>query len=527
MNQKPGAQMRLPATPTMAEIHQLLTKALENRGTLQEVAWNPLGSLNEYTLVVEANPRGGDAEWRMFTGVGQHAKPLWTYISCDVLLVFNLVTSSCGEMTQALDAVGSELGGQPRNTFYRLDAVKTQDDMTPFRTTVGSETVSIVRASSALTGDLAHVQMPTLLQSILMAKMTGLLKIESESRQADVYFVDGVPVHGVATDTVGEESIYELLTWKEGTFHFEPKATSEAHTIKQNLDALLLQGMQLIDNAAYLRNLGLRPEAHVVKKDENLSERQFEAKISQGAPINLTLQKHFYKSISETETVQDLLEKMRVPRSQWIGLMCNLLRCDLITIEQPRSSKRSVRPQMEPKAIDKRAIQNVMMSLRSPETGMFTYPAFLYFIEQEYFRAYRSASPISVIIFQMRIYSANMDPVREPLPLIALSEATRRISRVKRHVDLLAHYETYDYAMLLPNTKTGGAQIFANRVVKALSTEPLVPGLVDTSNLSLAFGVASIPEDFHDLSLLLSAAEVAKNAAVHGDAPVVLYRDIK
>jgi GGDEF domain-containing protein len=205
--------------------------------------------------------------------------------------------------------------------------------------------------------------------------------------------------------------------------------------------------------------------------------------------------------------------------------MCNLLRCDVITIEQP-SNKRSA-PPLEPKAIDKRAIQNVMMSLRSPETGMFTYPAFLYFIEQEYFRAYRSASPISVIVFQMRIYSANMDPVREPLPLIALSEATRRISRVKRHVDLLAHYETYDYALLLPNTKTGGAQTFANRVVKALTSESLVPGLVDTTNLSLAFGIASIPEDFHDLSLLLTAAEVAKNAAAHAESPIVLYRDIK
>jgi GGDEF domain-containing protein len=506
----------------MADIHHLLTQAMENRGTQHEVSWTPLESLSEYTLIVEANPRGGDAEWRMYTGAAQRTKPLWTYISCDVLLVFNLVTSSCGEMRS--DG-GADASGRTSNTYYRLDAVKTQDDMAPFKTTVGSETMSIVRASSALTGDLAHVQMPTLLQSILMAKMTGLLKIESDNRIADVYFVDGVPVHGAATDTVGEESIFELLTWKEGTFNFKPNSTTDARTIKQNLDALLLQGMQLIDNAAYLRNLGLRPEAHVVMKDKNLSERQFETKISQGAPINLALQKHFYKSIPDCDTVQDLLEKLRIPRSQWISVMCNLLRCDVISIEQP-SNKRSA-PPLEPKAIDKRAIQNVMMSLRSPETGMFTYPAFLYFIEQEYFRAYRSASPISVIVFQMRIYSANMDPVREPLPLIALSEATRRISRVKRHVDLLAHYETYDYALLLPNTKTGGAQTFANRVVKALTSESLVPGLVDTSNLSLAFGIASIPEDFHDLSLLLTAAEVAKNAAAHAESPIVLYRDIK
>ena len=44
-----------------------------------------------------------------------------------------------------------------------------------------------------------------------------------------------------------------------------------------------------------------------------------------------------------------------------------------------------------------------MMSLRRPDSGFFTYPAFLYFLEQEYFRAYRTGSPMSVAIFQMSV----------------------------------------------------------------------------------------------------------------------------
>jgi GGDEF domain-containing protein len=167
-----------------------------------------------------------------------------------------------------------------------------------------------------------------------------------------------------------------------------------------------------------------------------------------------------------------------------------------------------------------------MMSLRRPETGMFTYPAFLYFLEQEYFRGYRSASPISIVVFQMRVRNGASDAIREPLPVAAVSEAVRRISRVKRHVDLLAHYETFDYALLLPNTKTGGAGVFANRVIKALKASALAPG-IDSSNLSLSFGVACIPEDTLDLSLLLSGAEVAQNASQHSNNPVTLYRDVK
>src|SRR5262249_10113449 len=142
-------------------------------------------------------------------------------------------------------------------------------------------------------------------------------------------------------------------------------------------------------------------------------------------------------------------------------------------------------PQLVPfqaKRIDKGLIQNVMMSLRSPETGMFTYASFLYFVEQEYFRAYRSSNPMSIVVFQMRVQGPGHDAPREPLPMAALSSAVRCIARVKRHVDLLAHYETHDYAVLLPNTKGPGAQVFATRVLKALMAEPLVPGSVTPDN---------------------------------------------
>ncbi|HEY9713290.1 MAG TPA: DUF4388 domain-containing protein, partial [Chroococcales cyanobacterium] len=414
---------------------------------------------------------------------------------------------------------GRDGGDLPAAGSSAREAQSVSGSSSPLR-----DTGSQQKVSSALTGDLEHVQMPTLLQSVLMAKMTGKIVMESGKRTAQVWFIDGFPVHAETADAVGEESIFDLLAWKEGNFHFEPGSKTDARTIKQNLDTLLLQGMQLIDNATYLRNAGLRPEATMLRKYKNISEKEFEAMVASGAPLPLDAQKKFYRSIDENRTVQQFLEKLRLPRSQWIPLMCNMLRCDLVSLSSPSSHTKTHK--LEPKSIDKRAIQNVMMSLRRPETGMFTYPAFLYFLEQEYFRGYRSASPISIVVFQIRVRSGNLDPVREPLPLAALGEAVRRISRVKRHVDLMAHYETFDYALLLPNTKTAGAAVFTNRVMKALNSAPLAPG-IDSSNLSLAFGIACIPEDTLDLSLLLSAAEVAKNAAQHSNNPVVLYRDIK
>lgn len=509
----------------MGDIHHLLSRALEDRGHSFEICWTPPGFLHEYVLSVEASPRGGDAQWKMFAGLSQSAKPLWTYISCDVLLVYNLVMSTAGDVNKNLLVKPTDEPLQSNSNIATL----VRRDVTSSQTNPVLDMPGNGRKSQALAGDLSLVQVPTLLQSILMAKMTGVLNVEDPDGKgrSQVFFVDGVPVHCVAAESFGEEGIFELLTWKDGSFHFDAKVTNDVRTIKHGLESLLLQGMTLIDNAAYLRNLGLRPESYLIKNLTELSEAEFEAHCKKGAPVNMQKQKLLYKSITPDETVQQILDKFKWPRSQWVPVMCNLFKTELVSLAPPPQEEPPPIPTLEPKRIDKRLIQNVMMSLRSPETGMFTYPAFLYFLEQEYFRAYRSANPISIVVFQMRVQAADPNAPREPLPTSALSSAVRRISRVKRHVDLLAHYETYDYALLLPNTKTAGAQIFASRVVKALMSEPLVPGSINPENLKIAFGIASIPEDFLELSHVLAGAEVAKNAAMVGPEPVVLYRDIK
>ena len=202
-----------------------------------------------------------------------------------------------------------------------------------------------------------------------------------------------------------------------------------------------------------------------------------------------------------------------------------MITCGLAAFTKPISKRGNTVPLLEPKSVDSAAIQSVIMTLRRGDTGMFNYPAFLYFLEQEYFRGHRSGSPVSVIIFEMRVKAGPQGSIREPLPIGALREAVLRISQAKRHNDLLAHYEAFDYALLCPETKGEGARVFAKRLVTALTKTPLSTG-VDASTLSLSFGAACVPEDFLELGLLLSAAEAAKGQALANEEQVVLYRDL-
>ncbi len=520
---------KMASNPSMADIHHYLSKAIENRGEAVEIFWSSPGSEAKYRLKVQCSTRGSDAEWSMYTQADDNWMPIWTYISCDVLLVYNLVTSSC--QGAAPSPPQFDLHGMGADRISRTDikVLKTADSPAPAEakglSDERADANSRARIRGALNGDLSHVQISTILQSILMAQMTGCLIVKKGEQEAEIYFVAGTPTHAQTENTVGEETLFELLSWKVGQFHFEPDKRSDAITITLGLESLLLQGMQLIDHEAYLANARLKPNSIIAKRHSKLAEAEFEALVGEGAPLPLPLQKRFYKAIDGHSTVEALVNKLHLPRSSWVPIVCNLLRADLLAVSNGKDDRLS--PILEPKTVDRRAIQNVMMSLRRPDTGMFTYPAFLYFLEQEYFRAYRSASPISVVVFQMRTKSKDpSDPVREPLSLEAIGEAVRRISRVKRHVDLLAHYETFDYAMLLPNTKSHGTEIFCNRIIKALMSSPLAPG-IDSGNLSLAFGAACIPDDALDLSMLLSAAEVAKNIAQHNDSPLVSYKDLR
>ena len=94
------------------------------------------------------------------------------------------------------------------------------------------------RTKAILEGELENMQVPTLLQSINMSKMTGRLNISNESSKCDVYFSDGAPQHAEAPENKGDAAIVEILTWEHGQFRFYQGEQSTEKSIKRRLDGL-------------------------------------------------------------------------------------------------------------------------------------------------------------------------------------------------------------------------------------------------------------------------------------------------
>ncbi|MCZ6805394.1 MAG: DUF4388 domain-containing protein [Deltaproteobacteria bacterium] len=106
-------------------------------------------------------------------------------------------------------------------------------------------------AASTMTGSIAEVTLPDLLQLFSASKKTGVLQITTETDVGSIYLDEGM-VQFAAVN--GDESVppekafHRILVWDKGTFDLLPKVDREfPTTIKMRIEGLLMEGMRQLD----------------------------------------------------------------------------------------------------------------------------------------------------------------------------------------------------------------------------------------------------------------------------------------
>ncbi len=513
--------------------------------------------------------KSGNAEWKLF--MGENPKPLFEYTSVDVLLVYNLVVSSISETQQPLQS--EESGKFAKKTDMKTSFVGRPNQLPPAPASLPQppqakftpvpprqqpqadpitenqeEEIEIDQEQTILpgditpppeenalydetrqlprSGDISSIAMPALLQKISQARGTGRLDVRTQNEStATVFIQDGFPVDATAGDVVGDEAMIELLTWQEGSFSFEPRVLRNNHTVYESIESLVAQSKQLAEHSRYLKEAGMTPTSTFFPINTALTQGEFSDKVTLDCPCDMETIARVYCSLNGKQTFEEMVRALFISRIQLTHIVHHLIVQDVIKIVENLTPQSSLT--LAPRAIDNAAIQSIMMSLRRAETGLFIFPAFLYFLEQEYFRSYRSRTSFSVVVFELRQKKiVDGETVLRVLPDKMIMDAVLRISNLKRHVDLIAHYDAYDYALLLPSTRAQGAEVFVNRIIKCLTDSPLA-GEPQANQLAMAFGSSSVPEDFKELGALLGAADLAMQQARAAKRPLVMYRDIK
>jgi response regulator RpfG family c-di-GMP phosphodiesterase len=107
-----------------------------------------------------------------------------------------------------------------------------------------------VRGSRGLSGSLAEMALPELVQVLSQSRKTGNLKIRRAGEAGEIHFQDGDVVNATWGALRGEDAFYAILALKEGDFGMDPGYKPAVRVIHANAESLLLEAMRRLDESS-------------------------------------------------------------------------------------------------------------------------------------------------------------------------------------------------------------------------------------------------------------------------------------
>jgi DNA-binding response OmpR family regulator len=145
------------------------------------------------------------------------------------------------------DPARGRLGGYLRRPLQVDDAVAHVEGVL--------RRVEAARAGgdAELSGSLAQVPLPDLLQILAVNRRTGRLEVSREGERAEIALVEGRVVDAAAGPVGGEKALYRTLAGAGGQFAFVPGRPAGPERIARRIDELVLEGVRQADEVARLR----------------------------------------------------------------------------------------------------------------------------------------------------------------------------------------------------------------------------------------------------------------------------------
>ncbi len=114
------------------------------------------------------------------------------------------------------------------------------------------------RGAPMASGQLAAMNLPSLIQMFEGERRTARLLLTRGEAHGEIVFENGIITRAAQGARKGKAAVYQLLTWREGSFHMAlPDASSQVGgPVDAPTQALLMEGMRRLDEIPRLR-LGL------------------------------------------------------------------------------------------------------------------------------------------------------------------------------------------------------------------------------------------------------------------------------
>jgi hypothetical protein len=96
-------------------------------------------------------------------------------------------------------------------------------------------------------GSLNELPLADIVQLVAVSGKTGMFSMTRASEKGYVYLQNGQITHAKVGDVEGDDAIYALALWNQGTFQFSPGVESDAHSITRSNTNLLLEAARRSD----------------------------------------------------------------------------------------------------------------------------------------------------------------------------------------------------------------------------------------------------------------------------------------
>jgi len=104
-------------------------------------------------------------------------------------------------------------------------------------------------AGGVLRGSLLQMNVIDLVQSLEMGRKSGALTLTHRDDRCELYFVEGQVTHAVYGSLTGDQAVFAVLRWTEGSFEIDFEFKSNRQTTTLNTQGLLMEGLRLLDEA--------------------------------------------------------------------------------------------------------------------------------------------------------------------------------------------------------------------------------------------------------------------------------------
>lgn len=101
-----------------------------------------------------------------------------------------------------------------------------------------------------LRGSLQQMNVIDLLQSLELGRKTCRLTLTRDNERCELFFAEGQINHATHGNIVGDEAVYKVLAWPDGSFEIDFTANSSEQTCTRSTQGLLMEGLRLLDESA-------------------------------------------------------------------------------------------------------------------------------------------------------------------------------------------------------------------------------------------------------------------------------------